>query len=122
MAYYLDQSSSAEEVVRSEEEAYPGQSEKYNHRAKNIRFRALVQLRKQSTAKVISIAQASSRLKELSNNTNIFSIFKRHVEQHGLAANYRNFDKMTEQEMKSILEQINLTELFDEISKNLDSE
>ena len=52
----------------------------------------------------------------------VFPIFKRHVEEYGLAANYRNFDSMTEVEMKELLKHLNFTALLDDILSTLEDE
>ena len=121
--YYLDKDYSVDKDVISEaEEAYKGQSKKYQNLVKQILFKAKTHIQKTRVAKVISLAEATGRLKTLEdkNKGNIFSIFKKHIENHGLAANYRNFDKMTEDEMSNILEQLDLTALFDEIDESLE--
>lgn len=123
--YYLDKDHSVDNNIVSEsEELYKGQNAKYKKLAKQILFKAKTNLKKNRVTKIISIAEATGRLKSIENKNkdNVFSIFKKHVERYGLAANYRNFDKMTEEEMGNILQQLDLTELFDEIDANLEDE
>ncbi|MCB0632745.1 MAG: hypothetical protein R2824_24185 [Saprospiraceae bacterium] len=123
--FYLEEDHSVDgEVTYESGEAYEGQTKNYERIAKQILFKARTHIRKNRVAKVISIAEASGRLKasKEKNEGKIFSIFKKHVEQHGLAANYRNFDKMTEEEMSNVLEQLDLTALFDEIDASLEDE
>ena len=124
--FYLekDHSINATDDFSNIKEDYEGQISRYSRLSKQILFKAKAQVRKDRVAKVVSIAEASGRLKSLrgKNSENVFSIFKKHVEQYGLAANYRNFDKMTEDEMSNILEQLDLTALFDEIDESLGDE
>jgi hypothetical protein len=123
--YYLEIDYSVNSNVIYEPEVfYEGQSAKYEQLAKQILFKAKTNLQKDRVAKIISISQATNRLKSIEEEKqgNVFSIFKKHVEFHGLAANYRNFDKMTEKEMSNILQQLDLTALFDEIDSSLDDE
>lgn len=123
--YYLDKDYSVDKGIVSEaEEVYEGQSNKYKKIVKQILFKAKTHIQKTRVAKVISLAEATGRLKTLEDKTkgNVFSIFKKHVEKYGLAANYRNFDKMTEEEMSNILNQLDLTALFDEIDAKLEDE
>jgi len=120
--YHIDQLRSQEENSEDLTEDYPSQLEKYARKAKQIRFKAKAAMKKQRNTRIISIADASSRLKDWGSEKNVFPIFKKHVEHHGLAANYRNFDKMSEEEMRNILEQIDLTALFDDIEESLDNE
>ncbi len=98
--------------------------DKYKKLAKQILFNAKLAANKANIAKVISITEAKGRLQELNmkHQGKVFSIFKKHIEEYGLAANYRNFDTMNEEEMSSILEQINFTKLFDEIQSDLENE
>ncbi len=123
LEFYLekDHSKSSDSDLTNVEEHYDGQMKKYARLSKQILFRAKAHIQKNRVTKVISIAEASGRLKSLKgkNKDNVFPIFKKHVEKYGLAANYRNFDKMTEEEMANILEQLDLTALFGEIDKNL---
>ncbi len=123
--YYLDKDYSADNSIASESnELYEGQTSKYKKLAKQILFKAKTNLKKSRVSKIISIAEATGRLKSIEekNKDNVFSIFKKHIKQHGLAANYRNFDKMTEEEMANILQQLDLTALFDDIDANLEDE
>ena len=123
--YYLDRDYSADNSIASESnELYEGQTSKYKKLAKQILFKAKTNLKKSRVSKIISIAEATGRLKSIEekNKDNVFSIFKKHIKQHGLAANYRNFDKMTEEEMANILQQLDLTALFDDIDANLEDE
>ncbi len=123
--YYLDKDYSIDKSIVSEsKEAYEGQAKKYQKISKQILFKAKTHIQKTRVAKVISLAEATGRLKLIKekNIGNVFPIFKKHIENHGLAANYRNFDKMTEEEMGNILEQLDLTALFDEIDANLEDE
>ena len=123
--YYLSKDYSVDiDIVSEFDESYKGQSNKYEKLVKQILFKAKTQIQKTRVSKVISLAEATGRLKSLNdkNKGNVFSIFKKHVENHGLAANYRNFDKMTEEEMSNILDQLDLTALFDEIDANLEDE
>ena len=125
LSYYLDKDYSIDNSIVSEpDELYEGQSAKYKKFAKQILFKAKTNLKKNRVAKIISIAEATGRLRSIEEKEkdNVFSIFKKHVEHHGLAANYRNFDKMTEEEMENILQQLDLTALFDEIYANLKDE
>lgn len=125
LSYYLDKDHSVKDGIVSEpEELYDGQSTKYQKLAKQILFKAKANLKKVRVAKIISIAEATGRLKSISENKkdNVFSIFKKHVEQYGLAANYRNFDRMTEEEMSNIIQQLDLTALFEEIDTSLENE
>lgn len=125
LSYYLDKGHSVKDGIVSEpQELYDGQSAKYQKLAKQLIFKAKANLKKDRVAKIISIAEATGRLKSISENKkdNVFSIFKKHVEQYGLAANYRNFDKMTEEEMSNILQQLDLTALFEEIDTSLENE
>ncbi len=123
--YYLDKDHYVKDGILSEpQELYEGQSTKYQKLAKQILFKANATLKKNRVAKIISLAEASGRLKSISENKkdNVYSIFKKHVEQYGLAANYRNFDKMTEEEMSNVLQQLDLTALFEEIDASLENE
>jgi hypothetical protein len=118
--YMLDQNSIATEP----QEVYDIDVEKYEKQAKQILFQAKLATRKAKLAKVISISDARGRIKDLNKKYEgtPFTMFKRHVEAYGLAANYRNFDKMSEDEMLNILQQIDITSLFDEIESELDDE
>jgi hypothetical protein len=123
--YYLVKDYSVDKDTASEAvDMYEGQSKKYQKIVKQILFKAKTHIQKTRVTKIISLAEATGRLKALEDNNkgNVFSIFKKHVEKHGLAANYRNFDKMTEKEMSNILNQLDLTALFDEIDANLEHE
>lgn len=124
--YYLslDYSLKSEDMAREEQVSYGDRTQRYNKLAKRILFNARLATRNSLQTKVISISEASGKLVELDSKLKgkVFSIFKRHVEEYGLAANYRNFDTMSEDEMMSILKQINLTALFDEISSELEDE
>lgn len=123
--FYLEKDYSADKNISSQtDEIYEGQSIKYQKLAKQIRFKAKSNIKKNKITKIISIAEATGRLKALEKNNmeNVFSIFKKHIAKHGLAANYRNFDKMTLEEMANILQQLDLTSLFDEIDASLDDE
>lgn len=125
LQYYLDHDYTIEdELIPKSDQVNEESKAKYNKMAKQILFKAKTQIKKRKVAKVISLAEATGRLKSLQdkNKGNVFSIFKRHVKQYGLAANYRNFDKMTEEEMENILNQLDLTALFNEIDENLDDE
>lgn len=105
-------------------ENYGEIDEKYQKIAKQILFKAKLAANKATIEKVISITEAKGRLQELNkkHEGKVFTIFKKHVEEYGLAANYRNFDTMSEEEMLSILEQINFTTLFDNIESDLEDE
>lgn len=124
--YYvsLDYSIKSESVAAEEQVSYGDQSPKYDKLAKRILFNAKLATRNSLQAKVISISEASGKLTTLDDKLKgkVFPIFKKHVEEYGLAANYRNFDAMTEDEMKNILKQLNLTALFDEILSELEDE
>lgn len=123
--YYLEKDHSVNnDTLNESNELYEGQSAKYQKLAKQILFKAKTNLKKNRVAKIISIADATGQLKLIKekNKDNVFSIFKKHVEQHGLAANYRNFDKMTEEEMTNVLQQLDLTALLEEIDASLEDE
>lgn len=124
--YYtsLDYYKTESNLVKEETNSYENSDVKYSKLAKNILFRANLATKKSIKAKVISISEASGRLADLDKEMdgNVFPIFKRHVEMYGLAANYRNFDAMTEQEMTNILNQLNLTSLLDDILAELEDE
>jgi len=107
--------------VKEPQEDY---EEKYHKLARQILFKAKLAANKANISKVISITEAKGQLKELNkkHEGKVFTIFKKHIEEYGLAANYRNFDTMNEEEMSSILEQINFTKLFDEIQSDLENE
>lgn len=122
MNYYLEIDHSIDSNIASEPQIiYGEEDQKYNQLANRILFLARTQIQKDKVSKIISIADGVQRLikKEEIKNENIFYIFKKHIEEHGLAVNYRHFDKMTEDEMKNILSQLDLTALFNEIDENL---
>ncbi len=125
LSSYLDKDySNDRDTLADIEEIYEGQSEKYRKLIKQILFKSKTHIQKVRVARVISIAEASGRLQSLKDKDkeNVFSIFKKHVDEYGLAANYRNFDKMTKEEMSNILEQLDLTALFDEIDASSEDE
>lgn len=124
--YYLsiDYSLESKSIVAEPEISYGVDEERYSKLSKRILFKAKLATRKARQAKVISIIEASGKLTELNNRLEgkVFPIFKRHVEEYGLAANYKNFDAMTEDEMKDILKQLDLTALFDEVLSEIEDE
>lgn len=125
LSYYLEKDHSVQsDILFEPEQIYEGQGTKYHRIAKQIIFKAKTNLNKKRVTKIISIANESGRLESIKgkNEENIYSIFKKHIEHHGLAANYHNLDRITEEEMANILQQINLTSLFDEIDAGLDDE
>lgn len=113
--YYLslDYNLKRESIAAEREIPYGEKDERYSKLAKQILFKAKLESKKSLHAKVISLSEASDKLSLLDKEMEgkVFSIFKKHVEEHGLAANYRNFEAMTEEEMKEILEQLNHTAL-----------
>jgi hypothetical protein len=122
--YYLsiDYSLRTKDLVAEEPSSYD--VDRYKKLAKRILFKAKFATQNSLQEKVISISEASGRLATLDEKMKgrVFPMFKRHVEKYGLAANYRNFDAMTEDEMANILRQLNLTSLFDEILDELGDE
>lgn len=126
LEYYVSLSYSKEsEFSLAEGEALDGEDDvKYNKLAKRILFKAKLESNKNNQAKIISISEASGKLELLDKESEgkVFQIFKRHIEEHGLAANYRNFESMTENEMKEILAQLNFTSLLDNIISELEDE
>lgn len=112
-------------VISTESRGFPDVNDhKYDKLAKSIMFRAKLEARKALQAKVISLSETSEQLVMLDKEMEgkVFSIFKKHVEEFGLAANYRNFEAMTEDEMSEILKQVNHTALLDDIISQLDDE
>ena len=126
LEYYvsLNYSKESEFTVAEGEAIYGKEGAKYTKLAKRILFKAKLESSKNIHAKIISISEASGRLELLDKEMqgNVFPIFKRHVEKYGLAANYRNFESMTEKEMKEILDQLNFTALLDNIISELEDE
>ncbi len=124
--YYLsiDYSLPINEAVSEEVSSYGTGNDKYKKLAKRILFKAKIATKKSIQTKVISISEASGKLTALDKELegNVFPIFKKHIEKYGLAANYRNFDSITKEEMINILKQLNLTFLFDEIESKLKDE
>jgi len=124
--YYvsLNYSKESEFAVAEGEALYDLEDPKYLKLAKRILFKAKLESRKTIQAKIISISEASDRLELLNKEMEgkVFPIFKRHVKEYGLAANYRNFESMTENEMKEILKHLNYTALLDEILSELEDE
>ena len=123
LGYYLeiDHSVDSSSTISDREEIYDGQFDKYSRLSKKYLFAIKATIQKDRMARIVDISEASGRLRSLKgvDKDHVFSIFKRHVEEHGLAANYRNFDSMSSDEMINILDQLNLTALFDEIDKSL---
>jgi len=119
-----DYSINSDSMVSESKLEYVEDEEKYSRLSNKILFKAKLAVNRRKQAKVLSILEASERLSKLDNSSDgkIFTIFKRHVEEHGLAANYRNFEAMTEEEMKEILEQLNHTALLDDIISELENE
>ena len=124
--YYLslDYNLKTKSVAAEPLQEYGEESIRYSKLAKRILFKAKLESRKTIQAKIISISKASENLEKLNKEMEgkVFPIFKRHVEKHGLAANYRNFKTMTEDEMREILEQLNYTALLDDILSELEDE
>lgn len=124
--YYLslDYTLKAESIAAEGEIPYGKERQKYGKLAKQILFKAKLESKKSLYAKVISLSEASDKLSLLDKEMKgrVFPIFKKHVEEYGLAANYRNFEVMTEVEMKEILGQLNHTALLDDIISELEDE
>ncbi len=123
--YYLNKDYTLKgKVLFEPTEEYEGQTRKYSKLAKQILFKTKTKINEIRISKVISIAEASGRLKVLQekNKDNVFPIFKKHIEKFGLAVNYRNFENMTIDEMEKILSQIDFTALFDEINDEIENE
>lgn len=119
-----DYSKPNENVINEPQGEYNSESAKYEKLAKKILFKFKMASRKTTVAKILSITEARNKLRELSDQFEgqVFTLFKNHIEKHGLKASYRNFESMTELEMKNILEQINFTEMLDEIEAELNDE
>lgn len=126
MAYYVSLNYSKDSVIAVAEDSviYGVEEMKYTRLAKQILFRAKLESRKTLHAKILSISKESGKLELLDKEMEgrVFPIFKRHVEEYGLAANYRNFDSMTEVEMKELLKHLNFTALLDDILSTLEDE
>ncbi len=126
LEYYisLDYTPKSKSMVAEESNSYGADNHKYDKLAKRILFKAKLEARKTLQAKVISLSEASEKLAILDKEMEgkVFPIFKKHIEEFGLAANYRNFDAMTEDEMKEILGQLNHTALLDDIIAELEDE
>ena len=126
LEYYmsLDYTLNRESIAAEREIPHGEEDQRYGKLAKQIMFKAKLESKKSLHAKVISISEASEKLPILDKEMEgrVFPIFKRHIEEYGLAANYRNFDTMTEDEMKEILEQLNHTALLDDIISELEDE
>lgn len=124
--YYLDDNYRLihKSIVAEPQGAFGEDDKKYKKLAKQILFKAKLAAKKFTIAKVISITEARGRLQDLDKQYEgkVFTMFKKHVEEYGLSANYRNFDKMSEKEMLSLLQQIDITTLFDEIESELRDE
>lgn len=128
LEYYisLDYTLKSESISIAAEESnfYGAESHRYDKLAKRILFKAKLEARKNLQAKVISLSKASEKLAMLDKamEGKVFPIFKKHIEKYGLAANYRNFEAMTEDEMKELLRQLNHTDLLDDIISELEDE
>lgn len=126
LEYYmsLDYTLKRDSIAAEREIPYDELGQRYSKLARQILFKAKLESKKSLHAKVISISEASEKLSILDKEMEgkVFPIFKKHIEKHGLAANYRNFDAMTEDEMKEILNQINHTALLDDIISELEDE
>ena len=124
--YYisLDYSLEVDSIAAEGENPYGKDEQRYGKLAKQILFKAKLESKKSLHAKVISLSEASDKLSLLDKEMEgkVFPIFKKHVEEYGLAANYRNFEAMTEDEMKEILGQLNHTALLDDIISELENE
>ncbi len=103
------------------DEDYAGQKEKYNKLYKKLLFKGRASLRKRDLENIISLPRAIGLMADLNqkHKGKVFPIFKKLVEQEGLLVNYRNFEKMTEEEMINILEQVNLTKILDKLDQEL---
>lgn len=106
------------------EEDYEGQFDKYTKLSKKLRFKAQTAVRKEKNAKITTLASVSTRLKDFieSSGESAYMLLKRHVENNGLAVNYRNFEAMTEEEMLNILRQLDLTAFMNELDDSLEDE
>lgn len=126
LEYYvsLDYSLNSQSVAAEEQITYGNENQKYSKMAKQILFKAKLEASKSKQAKIISIGEVSKKLSFLNKKMEgkVFPLFKKHIEEYGLAANYRNFEAMTEDEMKEILMQLNHTALLDEILSELEDE
>lgn len=126
MDYYLslDYTLKAESIAAEGEIQYGKEEQRYDKLSKLILFKAKLESKKSLHARVISLSEASDKLSMLDKEMEgkVFPIFKKHVEEYGLAANYRNFEAMTEDEMKEILGQLNHTALLDDIISELEDE
>ena len=126
LEYYisLDYSLQRDSVAEEEKELYGKEDQKYSRLAKQILFKAKLESKKALHSKIISMGDTSKKLSLLDKEMEgkVFPIFKKHVKKYGLAANYRNFQSMTEDQMKEILGQLNYTELLDDIISDLEDE
>lgn len=118
--FKLDQKEGIEESIGD----YPAIAEKYIKLAKKVLFQAEIEANKSKISNVISIGKAKGKLKSLDSEFEgkVFSLFKRHIEEYGLAVNYRNFESMSKAEMTNILEQINFTKLLNDLESELEDE
>lgn len=123
--FYLDKEDSAYKMALEEEGIdIAERGAKYERLAKRILFSAKAKAKEQKLAKVISIAEASGRLKEVfkTGDSNVISIFNQHIEKYGLLVNYRNLDKMDEVELGEIIGQLDITVLLNDIEASLKNE
>lgn len=96
--------------------------QEYEILAKQISFKAKALYNAERIANVVKIIEKAKRPQNVvEDKPKVISIFYKHVQEHGLAVNYRNLDEMDVEEIKDILGQLDLTSLINElISQNLD--
>ena len=94
----------------------------YKKRANKILFKFKLASKKDGLERILSIAK--NRLEDLPkiNNDNIFQQFKLKLEESSLKLSYRNFESMSEDEMRSVLNQLDLTSILDQIESELEDE
>lgn len=123
--YYISEDSDIDDNIVKENAAnYGMNSLKYEKLAKQLLVKAKAKAFQERTTKVISIVEASERLKSQSNydNNKIISIFNTHVNKYGLAVNYRNLKEMSIDEISEILRHIDYSNLINEIDEELEDE
>lgn len=111
-------------IVKEDAANYGMNFQKYEKLAKQLLVKAKAKAFQDRTTKVISILEASERLKSQSNydNNKIISIFNTHVSKYGLAVNYRNLKEMSIDEISEILRHIDYSNLINEIDEELEDE
>ncbi len=113
-----------EEAMQEDGIDVNGEIGEYEDMAKKILFLAKANFNGQKIARIISIVDETKKREDSPNldKSKVITIFNRHIQEYGLAVNYRNLDEMDIEEITDILDQIDLTALLNDLESTIKDE